>query len=347
MRIVISYAREDRAVVDELCDTLRSLGHEPWTDAGAHSGGRWWDEIIGRIQQCDVLLAVTSPASLASKACTLERQYALALDRQLFPVLVAPVSMQGLPSASAQVHFFDYTVRDGPATARLAQSLGQLPRSRPLPHPLPPPPPPPLSYLNLIADRIATLVADPHLQERMVTDLTTGLRASDPEEKATAADLLRRFIEHENSLQGPAERARHALSGAPRQRPAWQGWQAGPPQPGRVARSRVTKVLAWIGGATVGLVALGVWAAVSLGGDTPGGNGGGGSGVVPAATVSRSVHDDLVSRGHQPGTVTCGDLEATVDATTYCSATGLPNGGTNVRVTVVQGGNVVGWDYPN
>lgn len=347
MKIVISYAREDRAVVDELCETLRLLGHEPWTDAGTHSGARWWDEIVERIQQCDLLLAVTSPASLVSKACTLERQYARALDRLLLPVLVARVNMQGLSSDLAQVHFFDYTDRNASSTARLVQALGQLPRPRPLPYPLPPPPPPPLSYLNLIADRITALVPDPYLQDRIVTDLVTGLRAADIEEKTTATELLRRFIEHPQSLQGPAERARQALAAAPRTRPAWQGWQGGPPLPGPATRSKATTVLAWIGGVTVALVGLGIWAAVSLGDGTQDGRTGGETGVVPAATVSRSVHDDLVQQGYQPGTVTCGDLEATVGATTYCAATGLPNGGTNVRVTVVQGGSVVGWDYPS
>ena len=59
---------------------MRASGHHVWTDAGAHSGGRWWDEIVSHIQTCDVLLAVTSPASLGANACTLERQYAMRLN---------------------------------------------------------------------------------------------------------------------------------------------------------------------------------------------------------------------------------------------------------------------------
>ncbi|MEX5716963.1 TIR domain-containing protein [Geodermatophilus maliterrae] len=327
MKIVISYAREDRAVVDELVETLRLLGHDPWTDAGAHSGGRWWDEIVERIQQCDLLLAVTSPASLASKACTLERQYALASDRLFLPVLVAQVNMQGLPSEFAQIHFFDYTVRNSSSTGRLFRALGQLPPPRPLPHPPPPPPPPPLSYLNLIADRVGALVPDPYLQDRIVTDLTTGLRSADPEEKATAADLLRRFVEHPQSLQGPAERARQALSAAPRSRPARQGWQAAPSLPGPVARSRVTKVLAWIGGVTVVLVGLGAWGALRMD-DAP---------TLSTDVVSQRVYDELAALGYFPSAVQCGSLRMEVGATTYCQTAGVTFAGVTARVTGVQG----------
>ena len=87
MRIVVSYAREDRPVVDEIMTTLTAMGHSVWSDAGAHSGSRWWDEIIREIQRCDILLAATSPSSLASKACAAERIYALQLRRHLLPVL--------------------------------------------------------------------------------------------------------------------------------------------------------------------------------------------------------------------------------------------------------------------
>jgi len=330
VNIVISYAREDRAVVEELVETLRLLGHDPWTDAGAHSGARWWDEIVLRIQQCDLLLAVTSPASLVSKACTLERQYALALDRLLLPVQVAQVNMQGLPSEFAQIHFFDYRTRDSASTGRLYRALAQLPPPRPLPRPLPPPPPPPLSYLNLISDRVSALVPDPYLQDRIVTDLATGLRSADPEERTTAADLLRRFAEHPQSLQGPAERARQALAGVPRERPAWQGWQGGPPLPGPAARSKVTKVLAWIGGVTVVLVGLGVWGAVQMGE----------SSTVSGDVVAQRVYDELVAQGYVPTAVQCGGVTAEVGATTYCQTAGLPFVGVTARVTGVQGSDV-------
>jgi hypothetical protein len=339
MRIVISYAREDRAVVHELAETLASFGHQPWTDAGAHSGARWWDEIVQRIQQCDVLLAVTSPASLTSRACTLERQYALALNKVLLPVRVAPVNLQGLPSEFAEIHFFDYTVRDAAAAGRLFQALRQLPAPGPLPRPLPAPPPPPLSYLNDIADQLATLPPDVDRQERIVTALINGLRAQDTEERTTAAELMRRYLEHPHRLPDPAQRAGEAfgrtMTAAPPP-PVYampQMPQQGPPP---VRRSKTTTVLAWIGGLTIVLIAIAIFSAANEGTDTPG--------VYPAELVSRNVYGDLVSKGVQPASVNCGSLVAQIGSTTYCATTGLPAPGVTIRLVAVQG-NTFTWEY--
>jgi hypothetical protein len=333
MEIVISYAREDRAIVQELAGTLRAWGHDVWTDAGAHSGARWWDEIVARIQACDVLLAVTSPASLASHACTLERRYALALGKVLLPVLVAPVNTQGLPTEFASIHFFDFTQRDVAAAGRLYQAVQQLPPPGPLPDPLPPAPPPPLSYLNAIVDQLDALVPDLDLQHRIVTALTGGLRSTDPEERATAIELVRRFLEHPQNMRDPAERAREALARALGHEPGHQAGPTPPPQP--VPRSRVPAVLAWVGGATVVLAGLGVWGVVGTNREA----------VVAGSIVSQEVHDDLLDRGQHPTSVTCDDLTAEVGATTWCDTPGLAAGGYTIRVTSVDGSSVTGWEY--
>jgi hypothetical protein len=264
LKIVISYAREDSGTVQELVETLRLLGHEPWTDAGAHSGGRWWDEIVRRIQQCDILLAATSPASQSSRACTLERRYALALNKVLLPVLVAPINMRALPSEMAQIHFFDYTVRTPATAAKLYQTLRETPPPRPLPRPLPLPPPPPLSYLNDIADQLGGLPPDLDRQHQIVTALTHGLRSSDSEERSTAIELLRRYVNHPHRLPDPDTRARQALA-------ELTGGMASPP-PGLVAappaeRSKAATVLAWIGGLAIASVVFAIW--ISSSNSTP------------------------------------------------------------------------------
>lgn len=332
MQIVISYAREDRAVVAELAGTLRAWGHDAWTDAGAHSGARWWDEIVGRIQGCDVLLAVTSPASLVSNACTLERRYAMALNKVVLPVLVTPVNMQGLPPDLANIHFFDFTVRDVPAAGRLFQAVQQLPPSAPLPRPLPPPPAPPLSYLNAVADHISALPPDLDQQHRIVTALIGGLRSPDPEERAAATEFVRKFLQHPGKYHDPAERAREALARASSPQPGGPA-EAPPPPPAK--QSRITKVLAWIGGVTVALVGLGIWIGIE----------GSGAPTVAADVVSQRVYQDLWNKGLQPSTVQCGSLVAEVGATTYCEIPGLQPPGYTVRVTNVQGSDFSGWTY--
>jgi len=257
VRIVISYAREDRGTVEELFETLRLLGHQPWTDAGAHSGARWWDEIMLRIQQCDVLLAVTSPASLSSRACTLERQYALALNKVLLPVLVAPINMQGLPSEMAQIHFFDYTTRTPATAGKLYKTFQDMPPARPLPRPLPTPPPPPLSYLNDISDLLGALPPDIDRQHQIVTALTHGLRSGDSEERATAFELMRRYVDHPHRLPDPDMRARQALATL-----VGGNQTRRPPQPvvtPPAKRSKAVTALAWVGGLAIVLVGLGIW----------------------------------------------------------------------------------------
>jgi hypothetical protein len=336
VRIVISYAREDRRVVDELVGTLRMLNHDPWTDAGAHSGHRWWDEIVQRIQKCDALLAVTSPASLASKACTLERHYASALNKALLPVMVVPVTMSTLPAEFAKIQFFDFTVRDSYATGRLYQALAQLPPPGPLPSPLPPPPPPPLSYLNDIADQLVALPADLDRQHRIVTALINGLRSPDSEERMTATELIRGYLSHPHRLHDPADRAAEALSRLAGGGPDRRAPNSGPPPP-PARRSRSVTVLAWIGGLTLVLLGLAIWAVAS--------NANGGAATVPAAVVSQSVYNDLLSKGVQPFGVTCGDLKVEVGATTYCATPGLPSAGSTVRVTSVQGSVISTWEY--
>ncbi|HYH29884.1 MAG TPA: toll/interleukin-1 receptor domain-containing protein [Pseudonocardia sp.] len=355
MKIVISYAREDRALVEELVGTLRDLGHEPWTDAGAHSGGRWWNEIIHRIQTCAVLLLVMSPAYLASKACALERQYAMQLGRPVLPIRVAPFSVQGLPSELVQVQILDYTTRDAPTGARLFQALTQLPPPPPLPHPPPPPPPPPLSYLNGIADRLDRLPPDLNAQHEIVTALTQGLRSADPEERETAIALLRRYLSHANRMHDPAERAAAALGSGNR-----DTWPNGPhqlppayPGPPPKKRSPVVTILAVVGAATLLFIVLGV---VLASGGGEGGGGGSTDPTAPAPPVSAQYLPgaDLAQQlaphvyadtGIWPASIACDDLVAEIGATAGCTVSNAAGGRSGVIVEFIGGSALWKWDW--
>lgn len=357
MRIVISYAREDRPVALELVRTLGEFGHEPWSDAGAHHGGRWWDEILAQIRGCELLLVVMSPALPASKACALERQYASALRRHVLPVMVAPISMQGLPSDLVQIHMLDYTRRDAAAAARLFQAINALPPGPPLPRQLPVPPPPPLSYLNDIADRLSRLPGDLNVQHEIVTGLMTGLSSDDPDERSTAAELARLFLNHPQRMQEPAERAAAALGRAGGPRPPGGPGQpvpqpaAAPPRP---ARSRTVIVLAWIGGAVVLLIVLGIVLG-SLGGSRTTTNP---ENLVPTvpqqggpvfgSDVATALVDRLRAEGIPADVAYCYGLTVSVGATTSCevSAAGSTYPVT-VRVTATDGVNVTAFEWFN
>jgi hypothetical protein len=353
VKIVISYAREDLPTVQELVQTLSAFGHEPWTDAGAHSGGRWWDEIMTRIRECDVLLAVTSPASLTSGACMLERQYASALRKPFMPVMVAPIEMRSLPSEFAQIQILDYTRRDANAGSQLFRALSQLPPAPPLPRPLPMPPPAPLSYLNAIADRLQDLPPDPGIQHRIITDLAAGMRSADPEERAAASKLIRGLLSHPQILHESAQRAQSVLHeaeaawGQPVPIPA----PAGPPP----KRSRLVTLLAGIGGVVVALILISI--VVSMGHSGSGGTGSSSGSrtsppapqpaVVDGSVMATAVENDMLRHGLQPGDVACGSVAPVVGATTQCTSSELPGRTFTVRILQVEGNRPTGWDYPD
>lgn len=86
--IFISYTREDQGIVRDLAADLSSIGANAWYDSALIGGQRWWDQILTKIRDCDVFLFAISGAALASTACTLELQYAVACGKVILPVLV-------------------------------------------------------------------------------------------------------------------------------------------------------------------------------------------------------------------------------------------------------------------
>lgn len=344
-RIVVSYAREDLPVVQELIGILTGYGHHVWSDANTRKGSRWWDGICEQVRGCDLLVAVVSPAMLSSKACRAEREYAMQLGKPLLPVVVSPVNVGSLPREVAQIDLFDFTRRDATAGARLFTAVSQMPPAPPLPQRLPTPPAPPLSYLNDIADQMHWLPADPRRQHQIVIDLEGGLRSGDQEERATAHELLVQFAQHPARLADPAARAQQALAvlGDPvRPGPA----QAGPPggqAPAAPARRRnpAVTVLAWVGGGVLALLAL-VTCSVLLSDD----DGGRSDPQLPtsfaAQQVEAAVTDAYLNNGIVLSSATCGTLAAQVGSTTTCTVTaGSQSVSASVQLTAVQGGRPI------
>ena len=91
MTVFVSYARQDRDIVAALCNDLELLGREVWIDERLRGGQEWWDQILDHIRSCDVFVWTVSPASVASKACRSELEYASALGRAILPVKVKDV----------------------------------------------------------------------------------------------------------------------------------------------------------------------------------------------------------------------------------------------------------------
>lgn len=75
-RLFISYARENRHDVDQLVEHLGLMGYETWVDFKLRGGQDWWEEILRRIADSDVFIAVVSLGAMNSTACRREFDWA-------------------------------------------------------------------------------------------------------------------------------------------------------------------------------------------------------------------------------------------------------------------------------
>jgi uncharacterized membrane protein HdeD (DUF308 family) len=194
-KLFVSYARENKPDVDQLVEHLRTMGYDTWVDAALRGGQDWWDEILDRIANTDVVIAIYSAAALNSTACAREFEWATALGKPLVPVAVEPPPT-ALPSRFARRQIIDYSQppqRDR-AALQLQGALATLPPAPPLPELLPEPPKAPLSYLTDIIDLITQPSEIDHdRQHQILHQLEPALTALDPLERRGGRDILERF----------------------------------------------------------------------------------------------------------------------------------------------------------
>jgi hypothetical protein len=199
-KLFVSYARVNRAQVDQLVEHLGLLGCQTWIDSSLQGGQQWWEQILRKIADADVFFPVISRDSLNSMACQREFEWAEALGKPMLPVAVEPLS-RALSPRLAQLHVIDYfdpAQRDRNALS-LAGALAALPAAPPLPQPMPTPPAAPLSYLTSLADLVSGAQPLDHEQQRQVlVQLESALRSVDAAERQGGLDILERFSSREN-----------------------------------------------------------------------------------------------------------------------------------------------------
>ena len=107
-RVFISYARKDAArLATELQRDLQS-GHDVWLDTNRIARGcSWTVEVEKAIDNCEVLLALLSPASYVSDVCRAEQLRALRCGKRVIPLLAAPGA--GRPLHLETVNYRDFT----------------------------------------------------------------------------------------------------------------------------------------------------------------------------------------------------------------------------------------------
>jgi hypothetical protein len=220
-QVFVSYSRHSEEIVKGLVADLGELGHQVWFDKDLVGGQAWWDQILGRIRDSDVLVFVLDAKALSSHACRSEWTYASDLGKTVLPVLVADgVSSNLLPPVLSQTQFVDYRKQDRLAALRLARALADSPAARPLPDPLPPEPDLPISYLGRLGQQIdapATLTFE--VQSALLVDLRRGVR--DVETMDDALALLERLRKRRDLLvPRRTDRARWRSPSAPLRRVA-------------------------------------------------------------------------------------------------------------------------------
>jgi ABC-type nitrate/sulfonate/bicarbonate transport system substrate-binding protein/RNA polymerase subunit RPABC4/transcription elongation factor Spt4 len=191
-RVFISYARQNRADVDQLAEHLAAVGCDVWIDKSLRGGQDWWEEILRQIAGCDTFIAVISHEVLKSKACRREFEWAEKLGKPVLPVAVQPVP-EALPGRFVRLHIIDYSSsadRDR-AALTLAAGLADLPASPPLPDPLPDPPDAPLSYLTNLIDQVTQpQPLDHDQQHHILNQLEDSLYSDDAQERRSGHDIL-------------------------------------------------------------------------------------------------------------------------------------------------------------
>ncbi|WP_434620599.1 TIR domain-containing protein [Arthrobacter sp. A5] len=186
--VFLSYARADKAALRVLTEGIDALHYRVWIDGKLDGGQAWWDEILGNIRNCDVMVVAVSPALLESEAAASERDYARRLGKPLIPVIIAPVMSDLLPPDIASLQFIDFT-NVGPMTGfYLASALSALRPTPPLPDPLPPPPRVPVTYMAGIADKLRAASLSLDEQRVLVAQLRDSLAR--PRQRDAAVELL-------------------------------------------------------------------------------------------------------------------------------------------------------------
>lgn len=144
--IFISYSRKNQEIVEQLIDNLQSIGHVIWYDKKLDGGKSWWDEIIKNIGECDVFIFALTQESLDSEPCSRELGYARKLKKNVMYIEMADsIDSKKLPPSIAKEQRVAYNKQDSESGMRIANSIGKLESSPPLPDPLPKPPPRPTS----------------------------------------------------------------------------------------------------------------------------------------------------------------------------------------------------------
>ena len=110
IRVFISYSRRDMEIADRLVEALDGEGFEVIIDRrDLPYGEEWLKELTDFIAGADTVVALVSPAFIASKACNWELGQVKATNKRLVPVVIEPVAIADLPETIGKIHLLPAT----------------------------------------------------------------------------------------------------------------------------------------------------------------------------------------------------------------------------------------------
>lgn len=181
MQVFLSYSHLDEEVVKVLADCLQLIHRDIWFDSHLDGGEIWWNAILKNILQSDVFIFALSDSSLASKACRLELDYAIDLNRPVLPVRAGLLSTN-LANPIADRHVIDFDPRDARSGSRLVATIETAARrENPRPDPLPIPPLIPFAYLRAVGQQIDSVELSLTQQQAVLDTLHRALREESDE----------------------------------------------------------------------------------------------------------------------------------------------------------------------
>jgi WD40 repeat protein len=119
--IFISYSRNDRDFVQELCAQLEEDKLDIWVDwEDIPASAEWLAEIKTAIESSDNFVFVLSPASVASATCGLELAHAVEHHKRLVPVVVDDLAGADVPEPLRELQWLFFRPGDDRASAAAA-----------------------------------------------------------------------------------------------------------------------------------------------------------------------------------------------------------------------------------
>ncbi|MBD2464133.1 TIR domain-containing protein [Oscillatoria sp. FACHB-1407] len=106
--VFLAYAEEERAIAEQIRNSLRREGFTVWTNITDIHAGADFQQVINRgIEEADNVVYLLSNAAVKSPYCQHELDYALSLHKRIIPVRVEAIAPHEIPAQMRELQYID------------------------------------------------------------------------------------------------------------------------------------------------------------------------------------------------------------------------------------------------